>query len=108
MDINELSAALSESEDMRETIGRSADMFGVALLAGREKAGIVDVRLVGSGTLYEHHGSYYVLTARHVWEAELRNAKRWGSRCERAMFISFTSTPARSSPLDCLNPMLGI
>jgi hypothetical protein len=74
MNINELSAALQESEDMRETIGRSAEMFGVALLAGREKAGMVDVRLVGSGTLYEHHGTYYVLTARHVWEEELRKA----------------------------------
>lgn len=78
MNINELSVALQQSDEMRETIGRSAEMFGLALMAGSEKAGIVDARLAGSGTLYEHNGSYYVLTARHVWEVELRNAEKVG------------------------------
>lgn len=74
MTLEELRHALVESEALQKQVGREAEMFSVALLSSITISGIRAAKIAGSGTLYQHADSLYVLTARHVWDEVLRKS----------------------------------
>jgi hypothetical protein len=78
MTLQELGRALVESGEIQRQVGREAEMYSVALLSSVTINGTPAARIAGSGTLYQHSGSLYVLTARHVWDEVLRKSDRVG------------------------------
>jgi hypothetical protein len=74
----ELEDTFRQSEDLRIEITRDIGRYTIALFAGFDSAGSTQLKLAGTGTLLTVHGSYYILTASHVWEEVLKCADKVG------------------------------
>jgi len=77
-DLSQIEAMLRSSEDLRQRIVRNLGSSTVALFAVFNSKGADLLKLAGTGTLVVVDGSYYILTAAHVWEEILKSAVKLG------------------------------
>lgn len=78
-ELNEIEACLTkEPFRLAARIVREIGNFTVALFGVFESTGGDQLRLAGTGTLVEAAGSYWILTAAHVWEEILQKSSRVG------------------------------